>query len=43
VLNRTEITGKGGNKGVYSSKMDEPGFRKFIAKTTIETLKNFPN
>jgi hypothetical protein len=43
VLSKMEITGKGGHRGVYSPKMDEPGFRKFIAKTTIEALvKNFP-
>jgi predicted transcriptional regulator len=38
VLNRREITGKGGYRGVYSSEMDESGFRKFVAKTVIEAL-----
>jgi hypothetical protein len=43
VLNRTEITGKGGHRGVYSPKMDEPGFKKFVAKMAIEALmRNFP-
>jgi hypothetical protein len=42
VLNKTEITGKGGYRGVYSPKMDESGFRKFLAKTAIEALvRNF--
>jgi hypothetical protein len=44
VLNKTEITGKGGYRGVYSPKMDESGFRKFLAKTAIEALaRNFPD
>jgi len=43
VLNKTEITGKGGYRGVYSPKMDESEFKKFIAKTVIEALmRNFP-
>ena len=43
VLNRTETTGKGGHRGVYSSKMDESGFKKFIVERAIEALvRNFP-
>ena len=43
VLSMTETTGKGGHRGVYSSKMDESGFRKFIAETAIEAfMRNFP-
>jgi hypothetical protein len=43
VLNKEEITGKGGHRGVYSPKMDEPGFRKFVAERAIEALmRNFP-
>ena len=44
VLSMTETTGKGGHRGVYSSKMDESGFRKFIAETAIEAfMRNFPD
>jgi predicted transcriptional regulator len=44
VLSRTEITGKGGYRGVYSSKMAESGFRKFIVKRAIEALmRSFPD
>jgi hypothetical protein len=43
VLSRTETTGKGGHRGVYSSKMDESGFKKFIVKGAIESFtRNFP-
>jgi predicted transcriptional regulator len=43
VLSRTDTTGKGGYRGVYSSKMDESGFRKFVVKTAIEAfMRNFP-
>ena len=43
VLSKREITGKGGYRGIYSSKMDESGFKRFIAETTLEALmRNFP-
>jgi hypothetical protein len=43
VLNKREVTGKGGHRGVYSSKMDKSGFRKFIVETALEALtRNFP-
>jgi len=42
VLKKKEITGKGGHRGVYSSKMGESGFKKFIVEKTIEALvRNF--
>jgi hypothetical protein len=44
VLSRTDTTGKGGHREVYSSKMDESGFRKFIVERTIEALmRSFPD
>jgi predicted transcriptional regulator len=43
MLNKKENTGKGGYRGVYSSKMDESEFKKFIVERTIEALmRNFP-
>jgi len=44
VLKKKEITGKGGHRGVYSSKMDESGFKKFIVEIAIEAfMRNFPD
>jgi len=41
---KSEITGKGGYRGVYSSQMDESGFKKFIVERAIEALmRNFPD
>ena len=43
VLSMTETTGKGGHRGVYSSNMDESGFKKFVVERAIEALmRNFP-
>ena len=43
VLNYHEITGKGGYRRIYSPKMDEKAFKKYIAKTVIESLlRDFP-
>jgi len=43
VLDKTEIAGKGGYRGVCSPKMDELAFKKFVARTAIEALmRNFP-
>ena len=43
VLKKKEISGKGGHRGVYSSEMDESGFKKFIVETAIEIfMRNFP-
>ena len=42
VLSKRETTGKGGYRGIYSSKMDELGFKRFIAETALEALmRNF--
>jgi len=41
VLNKKETTGKGGYRGVYSSKMDESEFKKFIVETAIEALMRY--
>jgi len=44
VLSRTDTTGKGGHRGVYSSKMNESGFKKFIVERAIEALmRSFPD
>ena len=43
VLNKTEITGKGGYRGVYSLRMDKSEFKKFVARAAIEALmRSFP-
>ena len=43
VLQRREITGKGGYRGIYSQAMNESEFRAFIAKTMIDCLmRSFP-
>ena len=42
VLSKRETTGKGGYRGIYSSKIDESGFKRFIAETSLEALmRNF--
>jgi len=38
VLEKAEITGKGGHRGVYTTKMDESEFKKFVVRTAIEAL-----
>jgi len=43
VLNYLERTGKGGYHRVYSPKLDEVEFKKYVAKTVISSLmKDFP-
>lgn len=43
VLNYQERTGKGGYHRVYSPKLDEAEFKKYVAKTVISSLmKDFP-
>jgi predicted transcriptional regulator len=43
VLNKEETTGKGGHRGVYSSKMNEVEFKKFIVETAIKAfMRSFP-
>lgn len=43
VLNYRETTGKGGYRRIYSPKLDERGFKKYIAQTVIESLlRDFP-
>jgi len=42
VLSKRETTGKGGYRGIYSSKMGESGFQRFIVETALEALmRNF--
>ncbi|GAH70308.1 unnamed protein product [marine sediment metagenome] len=38
VLNYTEITGKGGHRRIYTSKYDEAGFKKHMAKNVISKM-----
>lgn len=43
VLDFHERTGKGGYHRVYKPKLDETGFKKFLAETVISSLmKDFP-
>jgi predicted transcriptional regulator len=43
VLSKRETTGKGGYRGIYSSKIGESGFKRFMAETALEALmSNFP-
>lgn len=43
VLNYIETTGKGGNRRIYSPKLDETGFKKHIASEVITSLiRDFP-
>jgi len=43
VLNYLERTGKGGYHRVYSPKLDEVEFKKYVATTVISSLmKDFP-
>ena len=44
VLNYRETTGKGGYRRIYSPKLDERAFKKYIAKTVIDSLlRDFPD
>lgn len=43
VLGYRETTGKGGYRRIYSPRLDERGFKKYVAKTVIESLlRDFP-
>ncbi len=43
VLDYVEETGKGGYHRVYSPKLDEPMFKRYVARTVISSLmKDFP-
>jgi len=43
VLSGEERTGKGGHHWVYYPKLDEAGFKRFIAETLLEKLiREFP-
>jgi len=44
VLNYVEETCKGGMRRKYSTGLDEDEFKKYIAKTVVESLlKDFPD
>jgi len=43
VLNYTETTGKGGHRRIYSAKLDEAGFKEYVATMFIgNLLRDFP-
>jgi predicted transcriptional regulator len=43
VLNYTEITGKGGHRRIYSTKLDEAQFKQYVAETVLKNLvRDFP-
>ena len=39
-LEKSEITGKGGYRGVYKAKYDEPGTKAYLTRVFTERLKN---
>lgn len=39
VLDYSEVTGKGGHRGLYRPKMDEKGLRKFVAAKVTDSIK----
>lgn len=44
VLKYAETTGKGGIRRIYSPKLDEGAFKKYVARTLIESLmRDFPD
>ncbi|MBN1683772.1 hypothetical protein JW865_09505 [Candidatus Bathyarchaeota archaeon] len=43
VLNYHEITGKGGHRRIYSTKLDEAGFKQYVAELVLGNLmRDFP-
>ena len=43
VLRGVEKTGKGGHRWIYSTAMDEQRYKRYLAKTMIESLmRDFP-
>jgi len=43
VLDYIEITGKGGHRRIYSSKLDEEAYKRHIAETVLNNLmRDFP-
>lgn len=44
VLKYAETTGKGGIRRIYSPNLDERAFKKYVARTLIESLmRDFPD
>lgn len=44
VLNYHEITGKGGHRRIYSTKLDEPRFKQYVAELVLGNLiRDFPD
>ena len=43
VLGYRDATGKGGHHRIYVTKLDEKGYRKYLLRTVIESMKkDFP-
>ena len=43
VLNYTEITGKGGHRRIYSTKLNEAEFKRYVAEVVLKNLmRDFP-
>lgn len=43
-LNYKEITGKGGHRRIYSTKLDETRYKQYMAETVLGVLmRDFPN
>ncbi len=43
VLDYIEITGKGGHRRIYSTKLDEEAYKRYIAETVLNNLmRDFP-
>ena len=43
VLNYTEITGKGGHRRIYSTKLNEAQFKQYVAEVVLRNLmRDFP-
>ena len=40
LLTKTEITGKGGHRGVYKAKYDEAGTKAYLARIFTDRLNN---
>jgi len=44
VLDYEEITGKGGYRRIYSARLDEKAYKRYIAETVLKNLlRDFPN
>ncbi len=43
VLDYTETTGKGGHRRIYSTRLDEEAYKKYVAESVLKSLlRDFP-